>query len=137
MARPSQAGMHRTCRLARHGLQPCWRPAQRDDPNDARVQQSAVGRRQARFGINHKQNCISFRDSSLSLCAHACFQTVIGCIFKPSSIDDLKLQIVKLGIMDAPVARNARQVIDQRQLAADEAIEQCGLADIGTPDDGE
>ncbi|MNO05331.1 hypothetical protein D3C81_2266690 [compost metagenome] len=39
--------------------------------------------------------------------------------------------------MDAPVARNARQVIDQRQLAADEAIKQCGLADIGTPDDGE
>ncbi len=39
--------------------------------------------------------------------------------------------------MDAPVARDTRQVVHQRQLAADETIEQRGLADIGTPDDSE
>ncbi len=97
----------------------------------------AVGRRQAVLGIDDEQNNVGFLNGSLGLGAHPRFQAVIGSFFKTRRIDNLKLQIVELGIVDAPVARDARQVIDQRQLAADEAIEQRGLADIGTPDDGD
>lgn len=59
--------------------------------------------------------------------------SVIGSFFKTCRIDDLKLQIVELGIVDAPVARDVWQVIDQRQLAADEAIGSVDLPTLGRP----
>ena len=38
---------------------------------------------------------------------------------------------------EAPVARHARLVIHQRELLADQAVEQGRLADIGPADDGD
>ena len=46
-------------------------------------------------------------------------------------------EIAEAGVTDATITRHARRVVDERQLLADEAIEQCRLADVRPSDNGD
>ena len=52
-------------------------------------------------------------------------------------IDHAEAEIEQLGIAFAPVTRDAGSVVDQRETLAHQPVEQSGLADIGTADDGD
>ena len=52
-------------------------------------------------------------------------------------IDNGEVQIAELGLARATVARHPRLVVDQRQLLADEPVEQSGFADIRQTDDAD
>ena len=93
-----------------------------------------VGRRDAGLGVDKEEDEISFADGKFRLGTHAAFERFAVNLLEPCRIDDIELQIVKLGAMDAAIAGDAGKVVDERDLAADEPVEQRGLTDIRTAD---
>ena len=88
-------------------------------------------------GIGQEEDQIGLVDRRLGLGAHAAFERGGQGVLEAGGVDDVEAQVVEPRRMDAPVARHARRVVDQRQLAADQPVEQGRLADIGPSDDGE
>ena len=58
-------------------------------------------------------------------------------ILEARRVDQREVEIAQPPLRLAPVARDARRVIDKRELPARQAVEQRGFADIGPADDGE
>ena len=56
-------------------------------------------------------------------------------IFITGGIDDPEIEPEQVRVALSPVTGDAGQVIDQRQLLADQAVEQRRFADIGSADD--
>ena len=75
---------------------------------------------------------------AISVCARMRPCSVSGAgILEAGRVDHVEIEIVEAGGMDAAVAGDARRVVDQRQLAAGQAIEKRRLADVRPADDGE
>ena len=79
----------------------------------------------------------AWRYSGFGLRPHATGHTLRRRLFQAGGVDDGKIEIAKPALALAAVARYARPVIDQRQAAADQPVEQGRLAHIGPADDGE
>ena len=58
-------------------------------------------------------------------------------VFEAGGIDYFERQIAELSLAFAAVARHARFIVDQREAAADEPVEQRRFADIGPADNGD
>jgi len=56
---------------------------------------------------------------------------------KSARVDQRERTPAPLGLGRDPVAGHARLIVDDRDAASDDAVEQSGLADIGTSDDGD
>src|SRR5690606_24613053 len=60
----------------------------------------------------------------------------LGVLVLPAGgVDCLEFEPQQAGVTQAPVARHAGPVVDQRQLLADQSVEQRRLADIWPADD--
>ena len=96
-----------------------------------------VERNHAGTGIDHEQDDVGFANGQLGLLAHAVFKTAVGDILITGRIEDAEGQVGNATLGFAPIASDTGRVIDKRDLAADEAVEQRGLANIGTTDNGD
>ena len=96
-----------------------------------------VDGRQADAGVDDKQDGVGIADGHFGLGAHAPFEAIGIGLLETGGVDDLKAEIAEAGVTDATIARHARRVVDERQLLADEAIEQCRLADVRPSDNGD
>ena len=85
--------------------------------------------------IEHEHGRIGTFEADLGLLAHATRQAFRILVFPPGGIDDLEFEPRNDGIAEAPVARDAGLVIDQREALADQTIEQRRLADVRPADD--
>ena len=85
--------------------------------------------------IEHEHGRIGAFEADLGLLAHATRQAFRILVFPPGGIDDLEFEPGNDGIAEAPVARDAGLVIDQREALADQTIEQRRLADVRPADD--
>ena len=99
--------------------------------------QQFVGRRQPGLGVYQEQRAVGLVHRHLALGAHAALERVGPCDFKAGGVDHAEPEVDQLGVARTPVAGDARRVVDQRQLAAGQTVEQGRLADIRASDDGE
>ncbi len=94
-----------------------------------------VHRCQAGARIDHEQDDIALGNRGFRLLSHPPGKRGIIGLLEACGIDNGEFQVIEIDIALATVAGDARPIINKRQLAADQAIEQRRLADIGTPDD--
>ena len=73
----------------------------------------------------------------LGLRAHAAGKRGGVALLQPRRVDDGEGEVAERRLALAPVAGHAGLVVDQRELAADEPVEQRRLADVGAADDGD
>ena len=99
--------------------------------------EGAVDRRRPGARIDHEEHRVGLRDRGLGLRPHAAGETVGRRLFEPGGIDDGEVEIAQPALACAPVARDARLVVDQRQAPADQPVEECRFADIGPADNGD
>ena len=95
----------------------------------------AVERGQPGPCIDHEQDRIRIGNADLGLNPHPARQSAGVFIFPPGGIDDGEAHPCKLHVAESPVARDARLVVDQRELLAHQPVEQGGFAHVGAPDD--
>ena len=88
-------------------------------------------------GVDHEEDDIGLGDRGLGLGPHAAEERVLVGLFETGGVDDREAEMAERGIALAAIARHARPVVDQRELLADEPVEQRRLADIGPADDGD
>ena len=100
------------------------------------IGKGAIVGRQAHAGIDHEEQRVGLRDRGLGLLLHARGQRALGALVEAGGIDDGEVEIAEPGLALAAVAGDARQVIDQRELLPDQAVEQRRFADIGSADNG-
>ena len=94
-----------------------------------------VGRGQTLARVDHQQRDIGLVERARGLRPHAADQRVGRRLLEAGRVDQPEAQIGDAALALAPVAGHPRQVVDQRQLPADQPVEQRRLADIGAPDD--
>gem|GEM_PF-4239642 len=94
-----------------------------------------VQRRQPGARIDHEKCHIGGFQRRFGLLAHAAGKRFGLVVLPTRRIDDLEFQAEQFGIAEAAVARNARLVVDERELLADEPVEQRGLSDVRSADD--
>ena len=95
-----------------------------------------VKRGQARTGINQEKRDIAFLKGHFALLAHFTFDGIVKRLFQTSSIDNVESHMAKTRLAITAITRDARLVIDQRQLLADQTVKQGRLPDIGATDNG-
>ena len=101
------------------------------------LREMAVGAGHADAGVDQEQHHVAIGERGLGLRAHAARQRDRVALLQPRGVDDGEGEVAEAGLALAPVAGHARLVVDQRELAADEAVEQRRLADVGSADDGD
>ena len=106
----------------------------RATPQD--VGENLVSRGDAGARVDHEHAHVDHLDRALGQAAHAALQAVIGDVFQPRRVDHREPDVAQLGLALAQVPRDARLIVDQRQAFADQAVEQCGFADIGAAHKG-
>ena len=94
-----------------------------------------IERGYARARVDHEQRGVGLRHRGLGLRAHPARKRLRIVFLIAGRVDDAELQPEQVGVALAPVARDTRTIVDQRDALADEAVEQCRLADIGAADD--
>ena len=99
--------------------------------------EGAVDRRRAGARVDHEEDRVGLRNRGLGLRPHAAGQTIGRRLFEAGGIDHGEFKIAEPRLALAAVARHARAVVDQRQAAADQPVEQGRFADIRPADDGD
>jgi hypothetical protein len=102
-----------------------------------KIGEGAIGGREAGAGIDHEEQRIGLGDRGLRLFLHPCGERALGPLVEAGSVDDDEFEIAEPRLALAAIAGHAWQVIDERELLSDQAVEQRRLADIGPADDGD
>ena len=86
--------------------------------------------------VDHEQHRVGEPDRDLGLGRDPLGQAA-GVGVPAAGVDDGEGAAVPVGVVGDPVAGHARHVLDDRLAAADDPVDQRGLADVGAADDGE
>src|SRR5262249_54900430 len=101
------------------------------------IGERAVGRRRPRARVDQEQDRIGGRDRGLGLLLHAAGQAFGRGLYEPRRVDGGEGEIAEPRVALAPIAGNPREVVDQCEALADQAIEQRRLADVRPSDNGD
>ena len=101
------------------------------------IGEGAVVRHRAGFGIEHEEHRVGLLDGLFGLRHHPAGKAFGAGVLEARGVDDGEVEIAEPRLPLAPVARDARQVVDQSEPLADQPVEQRGLADVRPPDDGD
>ena len=105
-------------------------------PRSQRPISSSSGVRPSRASIRNK--AASDSRTAASVCARMRPGRLCGVlVLEAGGVHHPEGQVEQLRLALAPVAGDARQVVDQRDAPADQPVEQGRLADIGSADDGD
>ena len=119
------------------GRRPCWRPARpacRDSPQDLDDGLVVVGDADGR--VDDEQHRVGEADRDLGLAGDPLGQAA-GVGVPAAGVDDGEGAAGPVGVVGDPVAGDAGHVLDDGLAAADDPVDQRGLADVGAADDGE
>ena len=94
-----------------------------------------VERGQAGAGVDQEQGGVGLADRGDGLRPHPAGQGLGILVLVAGGVDDPEFEAEQGRLALAPVAGHAGPVVDQRQLPADQPVEQGRLADIGPADD--
>jgi hypothetical protein len=101
------------------------------------VGERAIGCRGAGTRIDKEEHSIRLRYRRCRLRLHSPRKALALGIFETGGVDQLEREITEPTVTFSPIARDARPIVDQREMAADEAVEQRRFAHIGAADDHE
>ena len=96
-----------------------------------------VGRKRAGDGVHDEQYDVGLFDGDLRLLADGGFDDVVGRGDKPAGVDERERAPGPFGVGVMAVARHAGQVVHDGIAMADDAVEERGLPDVRTSDDGD
>ncbi len=99
------------------------------------LREVAVERGDAGTRVEHQQRDVAVDQRGVGLRAHPPGERRGVGILEPGGVDDAELEVVERRVAFAPVAGDAGRIVDERQLAPDEAVEQGRFADVGAADD--
>src|SRR5690349_21805161 len=85
--------------------------------------------------VDHEQRRVGAFDADFGLLAHPARKRVLVLVFPARGVDDGEFEPRQHRVAHPPVARHPGLVVDQRQLLADQPVEQRRLADVGPADD--
>ena len=85
--------------------------------------------------VDDEQDRVAILESLLRLCAHAPGERFGIALLEASRVNDRECEIGKSRVAFAAVAGDARLVIDQRELASHQTVEQRRFADVRPADD--
>ena len=102
-----------------------------------RLREMPVGAGHAGARVDHEQDRVAIGERRLGLRAHAAGQRGRIALLQPGGVDDGEGEIAELRLALAAVAGDAGLIVDQRELAADQPVEQRRLADVRAADDGD
>ena len=100
------------------------------------LREDPVGRRHPGAGVDQEQRDVGQPHRPLGQPPHPALQAVVGHLLQPGGVDHGERQVAQPRLALAQVAGHPGLIVDQRQPAADKAVEQRRLADIGAADDG-
>ena len=86
--------------------------------------------------VDDEQDRVGISQRLLGLRAHASGQGRRFGLLESGRVDDREAEVAEARLAFAAVARHAGLVVDQRELLADEPVEQRRLADVRPADDG-
>ena len=101
------------------------------------IRETLIEGRHARAGVDDEEARRSLRYGAIGLQAHAAFERLFRRLFEAGRIHNREFEVAETRVAFAPVARNARRIINKRQTLADKPVEQRRLADIRTADNGD
>ena len=101
------------------------------------LREREVARHHAVARVHHEQRQIRLRDRLLALRPHARRDAAGGGFFQPRRIDHRDDVAGDVRFALAPVARQPRQIRDQRRTLSRQPVEKGRFADIGSADDGD
>ena len=87
--------------------------------------------------VDDQERHIGVGERPLGLRLHAPGERGRRRLFEPGGVDHAEFEIGDAGLALAAVAGQPGRVVDQRQPAADQPVEQRRLADIGAAEDGD
>ena len=97
-----------------------------------------VGGRRAGRGVDHEHDDVRLVDREPRLDLDLLLDRVAGRDLEAARVDDDEPPAVPLGVAVEAVAGRPCPVLDDRRArVADDAVEQRGLADVGSPDEGD
>ena len=96
-----------------------------------------VGRGDAFASVDHEQADIGFGDGRHGVRGHPRGEAVLRAVGDTGGVDQLERQRAQHRLGLAPVAGDARRVVDQREFPARQLVEERGFADIGPADNGD
>ena len=85
--------------------------------------------------MNNKR--VGCADRRLGLRPHAGGERALGTLVEAGGIDHGEVEVAEPACAFAAVARHAGRIVDQRELLADQPVEQRRFADIGPADNGD
>ena len=85
--------------------------------------------------IEQEQRDVGLRNGGLGLLAHPAGKRGGVLVLVTGGVDDAEIEPDEVRVALAAVAGDAGGVVDERELLADEAVEERRLADVGTADD--
>ena len=91
-----------------------------------------VERREPGATVDHEDRELCSGDRHFGLLAHPSGQALGIFIFIARGVDDVELETQKIGSALAAVTRDPGHVVDERQLLANQSVEQRRFADIGS-----
>ncbi len=100
-----------------------------------RLREMLVGVGEPGARVDHEQDRVAIDERRFRLRAHAPGERFRIALFKTGGVDDGEGEVRDPAFALAAVARDARLVVDERQPAADQPVEQRRLADIRPADD--
>ena len=101
------------------------------------VSKDFVRRRDAHTCVDQEQTNVRHFHRTLGQTAHTALKAVVGRVFETRRIDHSESQMAEFRVAFTQVTRHPRLVVDQRELLAYKAIEQCRLAHVRAANNGE
>ena len=95
----------------------------------------AVGGGDPGARVDDEEDRVAVEQRGLGLRAHAAGERLGIALFEPGGVDDGEGEIDEPRLALAAVARHARLIVDERELPADQPVEQRRLADVRPADD--
>ena len=102
-----------------------------------RIGEMPVGRGHTGPRIDEEQDRVASRKRRFRLRAHAAGERGRIALLQSRRVDNGEDEIAEMRLALAAIAGDAGLIVDKRELAADEPVEQRRLADVGAADDGD
>ena len=96
-----------------------------------------VGGRHAGARVDHEEHEVGFLHRRLGRLAHAVGERFRRRLLKPRGVEQAETHVARIDLRLAPVARDAGQIVDERQPLAGQPVEERRLADIRPAGDGD
>ena len=101
------------------------------------IRERMIRRNRPGARVDHEEDGIGLFDGRFGLGPHAAGQAFRSGLLQSGGIDHGEVDVAESAFPLAPVAGDARPVVDERQPAADQPVEEGRLADIGATDNGD